>query len=85
MDTNEVHLPNLESLNKETIELLDRNKLFSVLVKKELLSEILEDVIIEKKLLESIKSSLLKRENLQDEIQLDKKFRATNHNYFTIK
>ena len=80
MDTNEVHLPNLESLNKEIIELLDRNKLFSVLVKKELLSEILEDVIIEKNLLESIKSSLLKRENLQDEIQLEEWLVKTGSN-----
>tara|TARA_B100001250_G_scaffold344889_1_gene314063 strand:+ start:516 stop:1274 length:759 start_codon:yes stop_codon:yes gene_type:complete len=71
METNEVHLPSLKALNKEIIELLDRNRLFNVLVKKEFLSKILNEVIIEKKLLDSIKDSLLKRENLKDETQFE--------------
>ena len=80
MDINDVHLPNLEVLNKDFINLLERNKLLNVLVKKELLSKILIDVIIDKKLLDSIKESLLKRENLKNEIEFEEWLNKTGSN-----
>ena len=80
MDTNGFHLPSLKALNKEFVELLDRNNLFNILVKKELLSNILNDVIIDEKLLDSIKESLLKREHLKDDIEFDKWLVKTGSN-----
>lgn len=57
----------LNLLNKEIIELLDKHEMLEVLIRKEILNETLSNIEIEDNLIESTKSSIIKKNNLQTE------------------